>query len=98
MGCAEAQRRQPADGNGGPLLKPAIPPPPLSRRPRQVLAAKAEAKAKLQAHFRLLEGPQYDVIVFIGRICQQKGCDIIAKVAAGGLGRLLAARGRFEGC
>ena len=70
---------------------PALPSP-------QVLAAKADAKAKLQTHFGLLEGPQYDVIVFIGRICQQKGCDIIAKVAAGGLGRLLAARGRFEGC
>jgi hypothetical protein len=47
----------------------------------EVLEAKRAAKLELQRHFGLEVGEQFDVIVFIGRIAQQKGCDIIAAVS-----------------
>jgi len=46
----------------------------------QVLVVKAEAKRKLQETYCLAVGEQYTVLVFIGRITHQKGCDIIAEV------------------
>jgi glycogen synthase len=46
----------------------------------QVLEAKAEAKQKLQRTYQLSVGNDYVLLVFIGRITHQKGCDIIAEV------------------
>lgn len=47
----------------------------------QVLAAKSEAKQKLQQTYQLSVGDDYVLLVFIGRITHQKGCDIIAEVS-----------------
>jgi hypothetical protein len=53
----------------------------------QVLALKAQAKLALQKDKGLLVGPQYQLIVFMGRMTHQKGCDIIAEVGGGRAGR-----------
>lgn len=52
----------------------------MLRRAAQALAAKAAAKRELQARFGLAQDPAADVMVFMGRITHQKGCDIIAEV------------------
>jgi glycogen synthase len=49
----------------------------------QVVALKTAAKLALQQAQGLLVGPQYQLIVFMGRMTHQKGCDIIAEVGAG---------------
>ncbi|KAF8067137.1 mok12 [Scenedesmus sp. PABB004] len=46
-----------------------------------VLAAKAEAKACLQAAYGLAVGDNYTLLTFVGRVTHQKGCDIIAEAA-----------------
>ena len=51
--------------------------------PLQVLGIKATAKARLQSRYGLAVGQQYSLATFVGRMTQQKGCDIIAEVAAG---------------
>jgi hypothetical protein len=48
----------------------------------QVLSIKASAKRRLQAQYGLATGEQYSVATFVGRMTQQKGCDVIAEVAA----------------
>lgn len=62
-----------------------LPPPLLLPHPwraglLQVLAAKQEAKLKLQAAYSLAVGDDYTLAVFVGRVTHQKGCDIIAEV------------------
>lgn len=44
---------------------------------------KAAAKVRLQSQYGLAVGQQYSLATFVGRMTQQKGCDIIAEVAAG---------------
>lgn len=46
----------------------------------EALARKRAAKAALQARYGLEAGERFDLFVFMGRITQQKGCDIIAEV------------------
>lgn len=47
---------------------------------QEVLAIKAAAKRRLQETYCLAVGEQYNLLVFIGRVTHQKGCDIIAEV------------------
>lgn len=47
-----------------------------------MLSIKAAAKRRLQAQYGLAVGEQYSVVTFVGRMTQQKGCDVIAEVAA----------------
>ncbi|KAK9845225.1 hypothetical protein WJX81_000502 [Elliptochloris bilobata] len=46
-----------------------------------LLAAKAQAKAQLQASCHLLVGQQYQLFVFLGRLTHQKGGDLVAAAA-----------------
>lgn len=46
----------------------------------QVLALKTQAKLELQRRVGLAEGKDYQLLVFMGRMTHQKGCDIIAQV------------------
>jgi hypothetical protein len=51
-------------------------PPPAT----QVLALKTRAKLELQRQVGLDVGADYQLMVFMGRMTHQKGCDIIAQV------------------
>lgn len=51
----------------------------------QVLVKKQEAKLKLQETYGLAVGAQYTLLVFVGRVTHQKGCDIIAEVRLRGV-------------
>jgi glycogen synthase len=46
-----------------------------------VLALKATRKVQLQKLYGLSAGQQYSLATFVGRMTQQKGCDITAEVA-----------------
>lgn len=46
-----------------------------------VLALKASCKVQLQQLYGLAPGQQYSLATFVGRMTQQKGCDVIAEAA-----------------
>jgi glycogen synthase len=46
----------------------------------QVADMKRAAKLQLQERYGLAVGEDYRMVVFVGRITHQKGCDIIAEV------------------
>ena len=47
-----------------------------------VASHKETAKLEFQKRFGLAQGAQWELVVFLGRMTHQKGCDIIAKAAA----------------
>lgn len=47
----------------------------------QVADIKRAAKLQLQERYGLAVGDEYRLLVFVGRITHQKGCDIIAEVS-----------------
>ncbi|KAF6252281.1 hypothetical protein COO60DRAFT_1644178 [Scenedesmus sp. NREL 46B-D3] len=53
----------------------------------EVLGMKAASKVQLQQLYGLSTGQQHSLATFVGRMTQQKGCDIIAEVAEGLLAR-----------
>jgi glycogen synthase len=48
----------------------------------QLVAIKRTAKLQLQERYGLTVGEEFKLVVFVGRITHQKGCDIIAEAAA----------------
>ena len=55
------------------------PPPP--GLPQEVMQLKAEAKRTFQERYSLAPDPDSRLLVFMGRMTHQKGCDIIARAA-----------------
>jgi hypothetical protein len=59
----------------------------------QVADMKRAAKLQLQERYGLAVGNDYKLLVFVGRITHQKGCDIIAEVRQAGRNALRFAKG-----
>ena len=47
----------------------------------RLMVLKSEAKASLQQRYKLNQDPEAKLLVFLGRVTHQKGCDIIARAA-----------------